>query len=198
MRGGGEDLCDVVLVAQLRPGDAAATATLRAERVGRHRLHVALGRQRDDEVFVVDQVFDVDVAGVEGDLAPALCGELASDLRELVLDHGVELLRAVEDRLELGDRLAQLGHLGIELVLAEAGELVQPHVEDVLGLHLGELERLGHERILGRRSVGRLADGGDDLVDHAERLDQTFDDVRPTLRLVEAELRTPADDFDCW
>ena len=62
-------------------------------------------------------------------------------------EHGL----VAEDRLELGDRLAQRRQLGLEVDPGQPGELPEAHVEDVLGLDLGELERLGDERRRGRR-----------------------------------------------
>ena len=57
----------------------------------------------------------------------------------------------VEDRLELLDRGLQLGELVAELLALELREAAQLHVEDVVGLDLGELERLGHEAGAGGR-----------------------------------------------
>ena len=45
----------------------------------------------------------------------------------------------------IADGLAERGHLGLEVDLGEARELPEPQVEDVLGLHVGELEGLGHQ-----------------------------------------------------
>ena len=59
----------------------------------------------------------------------------------------------------------------------QAGELAEAHVEDVLGLHLAELERLGHEAVAGRGPVLAGADERDDLVDHVEGLEQALEDV---------------------
>ncbi len=112
-------------------------------------------------------------------LLSPLGGELLADLAELGLDDRRGSFSSAEDRLELGDRLAQLRHLLFELGAAEAGEPAELHVEDVLGLHLGELERRRHERLAGGRLVGRRADRGDDLVDHVEGLEQALDDVGP-------------------
>ena len=118
------------------------------------RLDVALGRQRDDELLVVDEVLDVHVADVEGDLASAArSANFSVTSASSFLMTVRSTVSSAEDRLELGDRLAQLGHLVFEVDPAEAGELAELHVEDVLGLHLGELERRGHERRRGRRPV---------------------------------------------
>ena len=69
VRGGGEQVLDVVLVAQVAAAHAAPTATLAAERVGRDRLDVALAREHDDDLFVVDEVEHVEIADVDGELA---------------------------------------------------------------------------------------------------------------------------------
>jgi hypothetical protein len=55
---------------------------------------------------------------------------------------------------------------------------------------------LGHERVASRAPVLGGADGGDDLVDEVERLDEALDDVRAPLGLGEAVLRAPGDDLD--
>ena len=50
-----------------------------------------------------------------------------------------------------------VGQLGLEVDAGQPGELAEAHVEDVLGLHVGELERLGREpgagggAVVGRR-----------------------------------------------
>ena len=69
--GGVDDARDVVSSASLAPGHAPAAPALGAEGVGRHRLDVAGLGHGDDELLVVDEVLDVDVARVEGDLGPA-------------------------------------------------------------------------------------------------------------------------------
>ena len=88
MRRRREDVGDVVVVAELGAGHALATAALGAEGVGGDGLRVALRRQRDDQLLVVDEVLDVHVAGVEGDLGlRRSSANFLPDLGELVLDH---------------------------------------------------------------------------------------------------------------
>ena len=101
-----------------------------------------------------------------------------------------------EDRLQLGDRRPHVVELGLEVDAGQPGELAELHVEDVDGLHLGELERLGHQPRLGRGGVVAAADEGDDLVDDVEGLDAALEDVLALPRLVEAEPRAPGDDLD--
>ena len=102
---------DVVLVAELGAGHAAAAAALGPEGVGGDGLDVALGRQGDDELLVVDEVLDVHVAGVEGDLRAALVGELLAHLGQLVLDD----LRSSTSSPRIASSsaivVAELGHL---------------------------------------------------------------------------------------
>ena len=116
--------------------------------------------------------------------------------RQLVLDHPAQQRVVGEDRLELADRRPDVLELGLEIDPRQPGELAQLHVEDVDGLQLGELERLGHQSGLGRRGVVAAADQGDDLVDDVERLDPAFEDVLAPARPVEAELRPPGDHVD--
>jgi hypothetical protein len=92
-------------------------------------------------------------------------------------------------------RAPELLHLLLELRPAQASEAAQLHVEDVFGLHLGELEGLRLQRVASGGLVRRGADRGDDLVDEVERLDEALDDVRPVLRLLQAELGAPGDDL---
>ena len=67
------------------------------------------------------------------------------------------LLRVGEDRLQLGDPLAHLGQLGLQVDAAEPGELGQAHLQDVAGLDLAEPER-GHQPLT--RRLGVLASRG--------------------------------------
>ena len=64
VRGRREQVLDVVLVAEVAAAHALAAAALRAELVDRDRLDVALLRQHDDELFVLDEVEVGEVAGV--------------------------------------------------------------------------------------------------------------------------------------
>ena len=113
---------------------------------------------------------------------------------ELVLDHRAELGVAREDRLELFDRGLELTELVAQLLALELGEPAELHVEDVVRLHLGELERRRHQARTGRFDVGGAPDQRDDRLDHVERLHQPLDDVRALLRLAQAVLGAAADD----
>ena len=96
--------------------------------------------------------------------------------------------------LQLLDRGAHLLQLGLQLLDLEAGELGEPHVEDRLGLPLGQPEPLPQPGVgLGR--VVRAADDLDHLVDVVDGDLEAFEDVLALLRRVEVELRPPDDDL---
>ena len=89
-----------------------------------------------------------------------------------------------EDLLELGDEDAQLLELVDDLLALEAGEALELHLQDGLGLEDGEAE-LRDEAGLGLgRGLGR-ADEGDHLVEMIEGDDQAFEDVGPRLGLAQ-------------
>ena len=66
----------------------------------------------------------------------------------------------------------------------------------MLGLFGGELERRGHEGLAGTGLVLAGPDGGDDLVDEIEGLEETLDDMGPASGLIEAVLGPTGDDLD--
>ena len=78
----------------------------------------------------------------------------------------------------------------------QPGEPAERHVEDVLGLQLGERVRSGLERLARRGAVLRGADRGDDGVDHVEGAEPALDDVGAVPGLLQPELRAAADDHD--
>ena len=102
----------------------------------------------------------------------------------------------VEDRLELGDLLEQLGQLLLEVRPAQPGEAGQGHVQDVVGLLLREVERRRGQGLEGGGPVVGAADGGDDLVQHVDGLEQSFDHVGPGPGLGQQELGPPGDHLD--
>ena len=138
---GGEQVLDRVLLAGDVADDPLAAAMLAA--VGRDRLalDVAAAADRDDDVLVGDQVLVGHLAaGVVDDPRAALAGVLALQLGELVLDDREDAGRVGEDVLELGDELDDREVLLLDLLALEGREAGEPHVEDRLGLELGQAE----------------------------------------------------------
>ena len=90
-----------------------------------------------------------------------------------------------EQRLQLFPLLGQLVVLAPDLHLLELAQRAQPHIEDRLGLHVGELERL-HQR---RLRLVLLADDFDDLVDVEIDDEIAVEHLEPMVDLGEAEFR---------
>ena len=162
----------------LRVGGQLAQARLagRGEGVA---AELAVGPHRHPDHLVRQQV-----RGGEGALGPlhdlgapgVPVGLLQS--QELLLDHPQHLLGVPEQGLQVADELLQLLVLVLELAPFQGSQPLQGHVQDGLGLGLGELE------VLPQVEPGRLhplaaADGGDDLIQDVQGLEQPLHDVGP-------------------
>ena len=93
---------------------------------------------------------------------------------------------------QLGDGLPQLGQLRLEVGPAQAGQAATAACRGCASAWISLRTRTGSamQAGAGRRPVLRRPDGGDDGVDHVERLEQALDDVGPVLGLVAAGTRT--------
>src|SRR5664279_2143317 len=164
---------------------------------GRHglALDVAAAADRDDDVLVGDEVLVGHLAArVVDDARAALAGVLALQLGQLVLDDAQDAAGVGQDVLELGDELDDQEVLVLDLLALERGQAGQTHVEDGLGLELGEVEAR-HQVGPGEVDVGRRPDRPDHLVQVVEGDLEALEDVGAGLGLAEVELRAPSDDL---
>ena len=113
---------------------------------------------------------------------------------ELVLDDLEHPGRIGEDVLELGDELDDREVLVLDLLALEGGQAGEPHVEDGLGLELGEVEPL-HEVVARVLDLARFADRLDHRVEVVEGDLEALEDVGPGARLAEVELGPATDDL---
>ena len=194
---GDEQVRDRVLLDRARADDALAAARLAPVRDQRLALDVAAARDRDDHVLVGDEVLVGELrVGVVLDARAALAGVLrSSSSLVLVLDDLQHAPRVGEDVLELGDELDDRDVLVLDLLALERGEAPQLHLEDRVGLDLGEPEP-AHEVWRARRP--RPPTRGWSRMT-ASRLSSAilrpFEDVGPVARLLEVELGAPPDDL---
>ena len=179
---GNEDLGGLVLVLGAAGLDPDPAAALGAVGLQGGALDEAGGGHSDHHGLVVDQVLGVKALGEGGDHRAPGVAELLLHRQELVLDHPPEPALVLEDGLEVGDLLLQLPVLGLEAFALEPHQALQAHVEDGLGLDLGQ-GKAGHQPPAGLGSVLGGADQGDDLVDVVEGDQQPLEHVGPLLGL---------------
>ncbi len=171
-------------------------APLLAIRRDRETLHVARARDRDDHVLLGDQILELELLLGGDDLGAALVALAVDrlDLEQLLADQAVDARLVGEDGAELRDPLLEVGELVLDPLPLEAGQPLEPEVEDRLRLDLGELERLDQA---GARLVriGRCADERDHRVEVVERDEVALEDVGALLGLAELVLRAARDDL---
>ena len=187
-------MLDVVVLLGVHPHHADPAAALDAVGGDRQPLDVAGARDRDDHVLLGDQLLEVDLALGRQDLGAAVVAELLAHLLELLADDGHQPGLVGQDAAQLGDALHQVGVLALDALALEAGQRAQAHVEDGLGLDLGQRE-LAHQLGPGRVDVVGGADEGDHGVEVVERDQVALEHVRPPLGPIELELRAAGDDL---
>ena len=177
----------------LTGGDALlAHAALTLSGVFGHRraLDVAVLRQGEDALLLLDQVLDVQLVLHILDLGLAVVAELVGNGGQLLLEDGLHQSLVAEDTQEVGDLLLQLLVLGLELLPVKTLQRLQAHIQNGLGLHVVQPEAL-HQVLLG--VVVAAADDLDDLVDVVLGDQQALQQVGALLGLFQVEAG-PADD----
>jgi hypothetical protein len=142
VRVGDEELVDPVVFLGGRGLLAAAAALLRAVLGQRLALDVAGVRERHHHVGGRDQVFGGQVlrAVLDGGAALALLGlaELGLHGVQFVADDGGDALGLGQDVQQVFDDRHDVLVLGHDLVLLQAGQALQAHLQDFLGLGFGQ------------------------------------------------------------
>ena len=192
MRIGGDDVLDKVLFLGFERRDSHAAAALSAVFVHGKALDIAVVSDRDDDVFLLDEVFDVEIGIVYRDLAAALVGILVAYLAHLFLYYLDHAGGICENVFEVGDEFFKLRKFGLQLFHFEGSEPLQPHVENGVRLLFAQLEPLGEvdHRV---RPVARLFQKLDHFVDVGESLDEPDQNMLSLLRLFKVELGAPGD-----
>src|SRR5688572_12863771 len=214
-----EQVLDEVAFARFGALDPAPATALRAVGVGGQTLDVAVVADGDDDVFLRDQRVHVERADAARNLRAAIVAVLLLHLQRVLADDVHHEVVVAQDRLVALDLLGHFAVLVHELLDLEPDELDELQASDRLGLHLREQDGLRGDAVhqplgdlrrkwmihrdaeraeaqLFDRLLARLARANqtDDLIDVADGEDETFQDVRPLLRLFQQELRPPSDD----
>ena len=211
---GDEELFDEILFLGLHAGLALAAAPLGAVEVHGAALDVAGVGDGDHHLLVLDGVLQGDVGGLVDDLGAALVAELVADLGQFRHDDLEDLGVGSQDLPQPGDELQDLFVLGDDLVPLQAGQALQAHLQDGLGLDLGQLHRplvagrpgqieafqvfrIGkpplHQPLLGLgRGLG-LADQLDDRIQPVQGDLEAFQDMGPGHGLLQLEVGAAGD-----
>src|SRR5690606_7691221 len=139
---GGDNAVDAVFLAQGHPGHAAAAAVLLAVGAVGDPLDVTAVGNHDQDADVGDEILVGDLARYVLDQRAALVAELVAELDQLFPDYRQDLCRVGQQLLQPGDLLEQIAVLVLDLVPLQRGQAAQLHVEDGVGLDLGEAEAI--------------------------------------------------------
>ena len=192
VRVGHEEVRHGVLLDGAGADDALAAARLAPVGDERLALDVAAPRDGDDDVLVGDEVLVGELlVGAALDARAAVLAVPDVQLAQLVADDLEHALGVGEDVLQLGDALDDGHVLVLDLLALQRGQAAQLHLEDGVGLDLGEAEA-AHQVGAGGVHVGRLADGADDRVEVVERGLEALEDVGPVARLAAGRTRCAA------
>ena len=201
-------------------GPPLAAAILRAERLQRRALDVAVAGQRDDHHPRLDQALVVHVADGIEDLRHPRRRDLGADSDQFLGHHLHAADAAAKDVQQRRDALADLGQLGGDLVALQSGQPVQRQRQDAAGLRIRQSHRAfvgddvarvlhqrqqradiaggpvaAHQRGAGRGRVRAGADDADDLVDIGHRDGQADQQMAAFPRLVQPEAAAAQDHF---
>ena len=138
VRGVDEEMLDEILVARLHAGAARASAALHAVGGDRRALHVAAVADRDCDLLVGDQVFQMDFRSFVFDDGAALVSVEFLYFFEFFHDHGAQLLFRTQNGFVLGDVLTRDIQFFRDFVDGELGQAVQLQFENRVSLNSGE------------------------------------------------------------
>ncbi|SLN98623.1 Uncharacterised protein [Klebsiella pneumoniae] len=96
-------------------------------------------RQGDHHIFLVDQIFDVNISAVGGDFGTTFVAELVADQLQLFANHFHQTVGAAENVQQLRDLLQQLFIFVEQFFMLKAGQFLQTQIQNRLSLLLGQI-----------------------------------------------------------
>ncbi len=151
---GHEQLLDPVVFLGARGQLAPAAAALRTVFRQRLALDVARVRDGDHQVLRGDEVFDIDVVSIDLDVRATRIAELGTQGAHFGGDDFGHALRLGKDVEQIGDLFHDVLVFADDLVLLQAGQALQPHLQDFLRLRLAEVITVGFEAVTRVEIVG--------------------------------------------
>ena len=138
MRRGNKEMFEEIAFFGIRADDALAAAALLAIGIQIHPLDIAAMAHRYENAFVGDQVLDVKVLDVAGYFCSPLVAVFFFYLVNILADDIHEQLIVGQNSLVVGDLVGQFGIFLCELFNFKAGEPLELHCQDRIGLRAGE------------------------------------------------------------
>ena len=194
MRRGNKHFLHIVLVLGLMRRNTHAAAVLRLILRHRQALDISRMRQGDDDVLFVDEIRVLDGAVIHGNFRAAGRRIAVFDVDEVGADNRHHPFLVRENIFEVGDRRFESCQFVFEFIHFERGEPLQTHFQNCVRLLFVQLEsfrQFGDRRELIRRFLDDL----NHLVDIRKRQNESRNDMRALLRLVQLIPGTPRNDF---
>ena len=180
------DMLDEIFIAGGSALLADSAAGLRTEFGERGTLDISKMGDGDDHILIGVEVFRIELVGAHGNFAAAGISVLRLHLGALIF-HDLELESLAAENLDaVGDELLEFVELGLQFLALESCELAETHLDDGLGLGLGETE-LADQPLAGLVHALGCTDVGDYLIDNVNGFEKAFQDVGALLGLVEVE-----------
>ncbi len=186
---------DKVLITRSGPHDAASATTLLTVDVERDALDVAAVAEGHDAGGVGDQVFEINLALERDDGRAAFVAKALLEGEQVALDQAVDQAGIGQQRLQVGDTFADGSVFSLDLFALKAGELIEAHLENGVGLQFAE-GVAGDQGGAGLIARGRAADQAHNLVEVIERLEESFEDVAAGFGLAQLIFGTAGDDLE--
>ncbi len=95
-------------------------------------------RQGDHHIFLVDQIFDVNISAVGSDFGTTFVAELVADQFQLFANHFHQTVGAAENVQQFRDLLQQLFIFVEQFFMLKAGQFLQTQIQNRLSLLLGQ------------------------------------------------------------
>ena len=191
VRVGDADRGNAVVLLHGRPLAPLAAAPLERVALQVLPLQEPILRQGDHDVALRDQVLVGRLLIVVDNLRAAVVAKLLAQLLQFVVDDAVQHPVVAEDAVVGCDVRQKLFQFLVQFLALKAGEALKAHLQNGLGLGLGEAQ-LRDQPLLGLLSGLGGADELNDLLDDVKGLHQPFDDMFAGLGLTKAELRPAA------